>query len=476
MKRTRSQLASDTGGDSDVEPTSGDAQGSSALHRTASTSKRKVPATKDVSEPLFSNITQLVRPSWPANDEITPEMSLRKIKELESGNDEEKLMAVFARHVIKPGRNKRGGCWVSKRSLKKAFPEHFNQQGFVSDSTWKSSKRASDFGLPTLFFRGIDEQRALLSPHEFVKDMIRDLGYMPATEPLTSDEHQWLRQRDPWDDQDSSVNTEQRRTYATPGLISQGIQDETDLDAGEDGGNIARLSEQLQSVPSVGSQSRSHTEPPVVPEVKPSRIKLEAMISVLSEHETPPHGVVQSTPSTTDPEASQTHTTMQQDNNQGQKEQPDNASKTAESAEPPVAKNDMRAIRTILIPMICDILKDFPTAPDDESFLPLLRQLVKATVANLPRAMEEKHLDLATHVIVHCTSSPSTDQVEAANIVRPVLRILSKHRQRMTADTHSQLQRELSNAAKANDLEKLRAKHAQLLLLEARYEEGQDEQ
>jgi hypothetical protein len=294
-------------------------------------------------------------------------MSLRKIKELESGNDEEKLMAVFARHVIKPGRNKRGGCWVSKRSLKKAFPEHFNQQGFVSDSTWKSSKRASDFGLPTLFFRGIDEQRALLSPHEFVKDMIRDLGYMPATEPLTSDEHQWLRQRDPWDDQDSSVNTEQRRTYATPGLISQGIQDETDLDAGEDGGNIARLSEQLQSVPSVGSQSRSHTEPPVVPEVKPSRIKLEAMISVLSEHETPPHGVVQSTPSTTDPEASQTHTTMQQDNNQGQKEQPDNASKTAESAEPPVAKNDMRAIRTILIPMICDILKDFPTAPDDES-------------------------------------------------------------------------------------------------------------
>jgi hypothetical protein len=229
-------------------------------------------------------------------------------------------------------------------------------------------------------------------------------------------------------------------------------------------------------MPSVESQSRSHTEPPVVPEVKPSRIKLEAMTSVLSEHETPPHGVVQSMPSTTDPEASHTHTTMQEDNNQGQKEQPDNVSKTAESVEPPAAKSDMRAVRTILIPMICDILKDFPTAPDDELFLPLLRQLVKATVANLPRAMEEKHLDLATHVIVHCTSSLCTDKVEAANLVRSVLGILSKHRQRMTADTHSQLQRELNTAAKTNDLEKLRAKHAQLLLVEARYEEGQNEQ
>jgi hypothetical protein len=475
MKRTRSQVASDSGVDSDLDPTSGAAQGSSSLHRTASTSKRKAPAANDVSEPLHS-ITQVVRPSWPANDELTPEMSLRKIKELESGNDEEKLMAAFARHVIKPGRYNRAGCWVSRRSLRKGFPEHFNQQGFVADSTWKSSKRASDFGLPSLFFRGIDEQRALLGPHESVKDMITDLGYTPATEPLTSDEHQWLRQRDPYEDQDSSINPEQPRTYATPGSISQGNQGETDLDAGEDEGNIARLSEQHQSMPSVESQSRSHTESHVVPEVKPSRIKLEAMTSLLSKHETPSYGLVQTTPSTTDPEGSHTYTAVQEHISQGQKEQPDNASKTAESAEPPVAKNDMRAVRTILIPMLCDILKDFPTAPDDESFLPLLRQLVKATVANLPQAMEEKHLDLATHVIVHCTSSSSTDQVEAANLVRPVLKILSKHRQRMTADTHSQLQRELNNAAKANDLEKLRAKHAQLLLLEARHEESQNEQ
>jgi hypothetical protein len=319
MKRTRSQVASDSGVDSDLNPTSGGAQGSSSLHRTASTSKRKTPANKDISEPLYSNITQLVRPSWPANDEITPEMSLKKIKELESGNDEEKLMAVFARHVIKPGRYNRAGCWVSKRSLRKGFPEHFNQQGFVADSTWKSSKRASDFGLPSLFFRGIDEQRALLGPHESVKDMITDLGYMPATEPLTSDEHQWLRQRDPYEDQDSSINTEQPRTYATPGSMSQGIQDETDLDAGEDEGNIARLSEQLQPMPSVESQSRSHTEPPVVPDAKPSRIKLEAMIGVLSEHETHSHGLVQNTASMNDPEGSHTHTAVQEDISQGQK-------------------------------------------------------------------------------------------------------------------------------------------------------------
>jgi hypothetical protein len=97
----------------------------------------------------------------------------------------------------------------------------------------------------------------------------------------------------------------------------------------------------------------------------------------------------------------------------------------------------MRVVTAHLIPKICDILKDFPAAPDDQSFLPLLRQLVRVTVANQPQAMEEKHLDRATHVIVHCTSTSSTDQVETASIVRPVLKILSRHRQKMATDTHS---------------------------------------
>jgi hypothetical protein len=97
----------------------------------------------------------------------------------------------------------------------------------------------------------------------------------------------------------------------------------------------------------------------------------------------------------------------------------------------------MRVVTAHLIPKICDILKDFPAAPDDQSCLPLLRQLVRVTVANQPQAMEEKHLDLATHVIVHCTSTSSTDQVETASIVRPVLKILSRHRQKMATDTHS---------------------------------------
>jgi hypothetical protein len=156
MKRTRSQIATQSDGDSDLDSTSGDLHGPSSLHRSSSTSKRKALATSNISEPLHTDVLQLARPSWPANDEVTPGMSLRKIRELQNGNEEEKLMAAFARHVIKPGRFNRAGCWVSKRSLRKIFSERFDHHGFVVESKWKS-KRASDFGLPSLFFRAVDD-------------------------------------------------------------------------------------------------------------------------------------------------------------------------------------------------------------------------------------------------------------------------------------------------------------------------------
>jgi hypothetical protein len=181
--------------------------------------------------------------------------------------------------------------------------------------------------------------------------------------------------------------------------------------------------------------------------------------SVRSGHRTPSLRLGLSTPRTTVAEGDHTHTIMQQDDTQDQQEKVDTADKPAESARPP-AESNMRAVRTMLIPKICDILKDFPTAPDDESFQPLLRQLVKVTVANQSQAMEEKHLDLATHVIVHSTSTSPTDQVDTGSLVRPVLRILSRHRQKMATDTHSQLQRDMNIAARANDLGRLRAIHA----------------
>lgn len=176
------------------------------LHRTGFKSKQEAAATKLPFKP--NNILQLARPRWPANDEVTPEMSLKKIRQLECGNVDEKLMAYFARHIIKPGQHNRARCWVSRRSLRKAFPEHFDQAGFLAESTWQH-KAASEFGLPDIFFRCVDDQRALLGPHESVEHMIADIGYAPDLKALSHNEYQWLQQRDLNDEQDSPTNAEQ---------------------------------------------------------------------------------------------------------------------------------------------------------------------------------------------------------------------------------------------------------------------------
>jgi hypothetical protein len=263
MARTR-QISLKRGGD----PASGHRLGSSSVDKTPSTNKRNVPATNTSVKLRHDNVHELYRPEWPENDDVTPEMSLRKIRELESGNDDEKLMAVFVRHVIKPGRNNRSH-WVSKRTLGKLFPEHFDEDGFVTESTWQR-KKASDFGLPDLFFRGVDNRSALLGPHESVKDMLTDIGYRPALEALTPDERDWLRQRNVYNEQDSSIDAEQSSTRATLNWIMQDTQTETGLDAEEDNKMIAQSSEHPEAIPSVKSQSRSKAEAPTIPKATPS--------------------------------------------------------------------------------------------------------------------------------------------------------------------------------------------------------------
>lgn len=369
---------------------------------------------------------------------------------------------------------------MSKRTLRKLFPEHFDEDGFVTESTWQY-KKASDFGLPGLFFRGVDNRSALLGPHEPVKDTFTDIEYRPALEALTPDERDWLRQRNVYNEQDSSIDAEQSSTRATLKWIMQDTQTETGLNAEEDDKIIAQSSEHPEAIPSVKSQSRSRAEAPTIPKVTPSRdlitsIKLESTESVRSEHRTSSSGPDASTLRMAGAKGDHIHAVVQQHSFQDQPEQADTTSKSVESARPLVA-DDMRAVKTILIHKVCDILKDFPTAPDDKSFLPLLAQLVKATVANLPpQVVEEKHLDLSTHVIIHCTSSSPTCQAETSSLVRPVLKVLSRHRHRLAADVHSQLQRDLNVAARATDFGKLRAIYAQLLLLEAHYEGGQSGQ
>ncbi|CAD0106307.1 unnamed protein product [Aureobasidium uvarum] len=136
----------------------------------------------------------------------------------------------------------------------------------------------------------------------------------------------------------------------------------------------------------------------------------------------------------------------------------------------------MRAVKKVLIPKICDILRDFLTSPEDEAFMPLLRQLVKATVADTTQAIDDKHLDLLNHVVTHCTSSSPTDPSEITSITRPILRILMKHRCRLATETHSRMQRDIDSMAMRRDMERLRVIYAEMLLFEAQAEEGQNDQ
>ncbi|KAH0293380.1 hypothetical protein M436DRAFT_77604 [Aureobasidium namibiae CBS 147.97] len=340
-----------------------------SLHRTGFKSKQEAAATK---LPLkLNNILQLARPRWPANDEVTPEISLRKIRQLESGNVDEKLMACFARHIIKPGQHNRARCWVSRRSLRKAFPEHFGQAGFLAESTWQH-KAASDFGLPDIFFRCVDDRRALLGPHKSVEHMIADIGYAPDLKALSHNEYQWLQQRDSNDEQDSSTNLEQS---STP--VRLDVHNEISLDAKNVGENITQLPEHLQPMPSVGSHPRRNTKAPAISKITPSRdltlpIKAEPMESLRHEHGTSSHQPKLSTPRTTGTQGDNTHTTTQH-NTQGQQEQVGTITEPAQLPGPSGA-NNMTAVKTILIPRLCDILQDFPTAPNDELFLPLLHQ------------------------------------------------------------------------------------------------------
>ncbi|KAG9831050.1 hypothetical protein KCU98_g13394, partial [Aureobasidium melanogenum] len=455
-------------------------------------------------EPHYTSVYELARPIWPANDVVTPAISERKIRRLECGNDDEKLMAAFARHVINPNRNRRPGTrWVSHRSLRKAFAEHFDQTGFLAESSWKD-KTAGDFGLPDLFFRTVDDGKAWLGPNESVDDLIEDLGRAPALHALTAEEYEQLQNRVTLNEKHSaSITTDQPQSFDTSNQSGQSLQGEGGLNTTKNGRDIPRPSKRLRSMSSAKSQFGDKTRrPPVLGpgwvRVTPDRMSppgTKPRVSPKTKHSTPLHALGLSTPNTDSLENNNTHAASQQRSDQRlsakprtmhehrpkplQQDQADitdseGQSKAPRSSSP--AANEMRAVKTILIPKIGDILKDFPTAPEDESFPPLLRQLVTATVANTPQAIEERHLDLLTYVVTHCTSSSPTDQVKPASLVRPILKILSRHRQNLAGQTHSQIQRDINAAARANDLNWLRVLHAELLLFEAQHDGDQNGQ
>jgi hypothetical protein len=158
---------------------------------------------------------------------------------------------------------------------------------------------AKDFGLPRLFFRGVDQRTALIGPRESVENMMTDLGHAPDVEGLTRYEYSRLRKRDNYDNQGLPVDAQQPRTYDTPiRAKQQGIGKEAGLDAGEDGKNSSHLSDRIRSKKPLRKQtlqSKSNTPASTYPEVTPSRdltasVKVETIETVQSEHKTPSHG------------------------------------------------------------------------------------------------------------------------------------------------------------------------------------------
>lgn len=230
--------------DSEFKPFSQNPRNGFNLSRRVIRNQPEDPTNRhNTNKPRYTTIFELTRPTWPANDVVTPVVSERRIRELESRNDEEKLMAAFARHVINPGRKRgTGSTWVSHRSLRKAFPEHFGQTGFLPESTWKT-KTAGDFGLPNLFFRSVDDDKACLDPIESVDDLVADLGQAPVLDALTAEAYQQLR---------SHIVTSSQRGRC--------LSDEGGPNTTEDVCNIPRPSKRLRSMSSAKPHSEDKTE------------------------------------------------------------------------------------------------------------------------------------------------------------------------------------------------------------------------
>lgn len=255
MKRHADDMSKDMDSDSEFNPFSQNLRNGFNLSKRVI---RKQPEDstdrRNVNKPRYTTILEVARPVWPANDAVTPAISERRIRELENGNDEEKLMAAFARHVVNPGRHHRNGSqWVSRNYLRKIFPDHFGRIGFLGQSSWKT-KKAGDFGLPDLFFRSVDPGKANLSPHESIDDLFEDLGQAPALKALTDEEHQHLQNRYQPDEHNASLADDQPQSPVTSNQSIKDFQDDNVLNTTRGASNVPRPSKRLRSMSSTKSQ------------------------------------------------------------------------------------------------------------------------------------------------------------------------------------------------------------------------------
>ncbi|KAI5244812.1 hypothetical protein E4T42_07020 [Aureobasidium subglaciale] len=447
-----------------------------------------------------TTIFQHKRPVWPAKG-LTADESQTTINTLEHGDDDQKLMALFARHVIMPGTRHRGSQWVSRRSLYKAFPEHIEKTGFTAKSSWKQ-KRAIDFGLPELFLRGVDDHRAILTPHDNVHDVFEDSGRPPALQALTDDEYQWLEQRSKPCQHGSHPHT--HTPSSTKRLASAVDQNDIPAHPAQDGYSVQMEDDRDEAMTSISKRLRSAREPsnrvPSISDKEP--------IMIVDSEEDPSFetGSQRSTlemkaelPSTTSsysdgssrfsgqhvlqrPSAKARASSIPRIVEESRKDQykldqadkatnPDQQTPVQMTSEP--ATVDMPAPSSGLVSRICEILRDFPNAYEDPNFIPLLRKVGNATAADEPEgAEEEAYLNLQTYIIAESPIVPLAEEVKLADLVKPILKAMAKYRRRLTTKRYSQNQKDIKAMCLAKDLNGLRATHAKLLIFEAKLQDG----
>ncbi|KAI5236067.1 hypothetical protein E4T43_08849 [Aureobasidium subglaciale] len=383
------------------------------------------------------------RPVWPAND-LTADESQTIISTLENGDEDQKLMALFARHVITPGTKNRGSQWVSRRSLYKAFPEHIEKTGFTAKSSWKQ-KSAIDLGLPDLFLRGVDDQRAILTPHDNVHHAFEDSGRPPTFQALTDDEHQWLEQRSKPCQHGSHPHThpslsikrsasavEQKPIPVGPTQDEHSMQIDDDRDEA-----ITPVSKRLRSAKDKEpfSSMRSISDKELIMIDSDEDPSFKTLSNLWS-------ACLPATISKGEESRRDQYKLSQADQTTIQHEQ-----RPAEAASEPTPVNTATVDRK-LVTKVYEILRDHPNASDDSQILPLLRQLVKAAALGNQEAIEEAHVNLLTHIVTNRTSVS------------------------LNSEGYSKGQRDITAMCIAKNFNGLRAAHAQLLVLEAQLQEG----
>ncbi|THW78292.1 hypothetical protein D6D17_10195 [Aureobasidium pullulans] len=375
------------------------------------------------------------RPLWPANG-ITAEASLLRISELERGNEGEKLMAMFARHVIKPERRHRPRQkWISKRTLRHTFPEHFVNSGFLVTSTW-ASKSAEEFGLPDLFLRGVDERTARLVPADDIVHLFAEADRGPDIDALSAGELDWLENR-----------IDNYPVTSPADLQSEEDQLSEDSDDGDD-----TVFSSFGRPRRVRGLKSNENERSVRPKHRsPTSTGLETRASHETHSDRTIHTVAEAlmlAPSSTNAHG---HPPLD-----------------VKTTVVPLTPDDSQAAISLLTPKISEILRDFPTSHEDPAFMLLLRDVVKSTITGDTKSIEDSMLELETHVVTTTVNKPSNNPNEMAVLARPILEALRKWHVQDPAINCSETRLKINRMSMARDSDGLRNMHAGMLIWEAR--------